>query len=385
MRPFFRTAPFALVLFLSTLFQLHAQAPAAPKPPDDTLIFINGEQLSGALETADNDGVTFKSNMAGEIKVKWANVKELRSDKHFALLTKNEKLTRRDALGIVPEGSVKVADKNIEVTTSTGPKSVPLADANLLLDATAFDNAIHHSPTLTQGWGGAVTGGATLVRATQNSTSFNGAVSLVRATPAVAWLPPKDRTTLDYTQSYGTTTQPQTATLPFSSVVTNIFHASAERDEYFSSKLFGFGAATFDHDFSQSLALQQAYGGGIGMTVIKNAKQQLDLKGDIHYEKQQFFIPASNLNIIGSTFSDTYLRHLPKGLLLNEFASISPAWNNTQAYSAHINGSLIFPVYKGLGFNVGAVDDYLNNAPVGSKKNSTQFTTGLTYTIKPRY
>ena len=45
---------------------------------------------------------------------------------------------------------------------------------------------------------------------------------------------------------------------------------------------------------------------------------------------------------------------------------------------------MVFPVYKGLGFNVGAVDDYLNNAPVGSKQNSTQFTTGITYTIKPK-
>ena len=94
--------------------------------------------------------------------------------------------------------------------------------------------------------------------------------------------------------------------------------------------------------------------------------------------------PAPSLNLIGSTFSEKYLRYLPKGLVLNEFGSISPAYNDLQAYSAHVNASLGFPVYKGLGFNIGGVDDYLNNAPLGSKKNSVQFTTNLTYTIKPR-
>jgi hypothetical protein len=69
---------------------------------------------------------------------------------------------------------------------------------------------------------------------------------------------------------------------------------------------------------------------------------------------------------------------------LNEFGSVSPAWNNSSAFSAHVNGNLIFPVYKGLGFNVNATDDYLNNAPAGSNQNSTQFNVGFTYAIKPR-
>jgi hypothetical protein len=76
---------------------------------------------------------------------------------------------------------------------------------------------------------------------------------------------------------------------------------------------------------------------------------------------------------------------------LNEFGSVSPAWeqSNTSAtqpnaFSAHTNASLVFPVYKGLAFNVGFVEDYINNAPVGSRPNSTQYTTGITYTIKPR-
>ncbi len=350
-------------------------AEAQTKPAPDTLTFINGEQLTGELEKADSNGITFKSPMAGEITVKWANIKNLASSKSFAIITKKEKLTHRDALALVPQGAV-VADTR-EITI--GGKQIPIADTSLVIPVADFDKALNHQPNLLHGWGGVATGGVSLVRATEDSTTFTGAITLTRATPTVNWLPPHDRTTIGYNQAYGTTSQTGIAT-----VKTNIFHASAERDQYFSSRLFAFGSTTFDHNFSQSLNLQQAYGGGVGISVFRNAKTQLDFKGDVHYQQESFAPPTASVNLFGSTFSETLARHLPRGLVLNEFGSISPSWNIISDYSAHVNASLIFPVYKGLGFTIGAVDDYLNNAPAGSNKNSSQFTTGITYTIKPR-
>jgi hypothetical protein len=378
-----RTIRTLLVCLLCLPALAGAQKPA--KTPD-TLIFVNGEQLTGELESATSDGITFKSTMAGEIKVGWANIKELRSDKNFALLPKQARLNRQDAEAVVPQGNVTVADKQITVATSSGPKTIPIANADRILDAAAFDKAVNHPPTLLQGWAGAATGGLSLVRSTQNSTTFNGAINLTRSTPGVDWLPARNRTTVAYTQSYGTTSTP-----PSTIVETNIFHAQAEQDEYFSPRVYAFGTGTFDHNFSSSLELEQAYGGGVGITLIKNAKRELDFKADIHYEKEVFFdsstnttATSSNANLVGSTFTENYTSNLYKGITLTELGSVSPAWNQPSAYSAHINGALTFPVFKGLGFTLGAVDDYINNAPAGSKRNSSQYTSGITYTIKPR-
>lgn len=357
---------------------LHGQPRSAPPAPD-TLIFVNGEQLTGQLVRATGDGITFSSAMAGEITVKWANIKELRSDRNFAILTANQRLNRRNAEGVVPQGKITVEHKQITVATSSGPRSVPLANANRIVDAAAFNQAIDHPPGPFQGWAGAATGGVSLVRATQDSTTFTGAINLVRSTPQVDWLPPRDRSILGYNQAYGTTSQTGVPTAK-----TNIFHAAAEQDVYFSPRLFSFGSVTFDHNYSQSLNLQQAYGAGVGITLIKNAREQIDFKADAHYQKESFVDPTQNANLFGSTFSETWFRHLPRGLVFNEFGSISPSWNNTNDYSAHVNASLVFPVYRSIGFNIGAVDDYLNNAPVGFKRNSTQLTTGINYTIKPR-
>ncbi len=367
---------------------LFAQAAAAPAKLADSVLFINGEQLTGEFESATSDGITFKSPMVGEVKIAWANIKELRSDKSFALLPKSEKLTRSTAAAIVPQGKISVVEKNIVVATSNGPRTVPIANADRILDAAAFTKAISHTPSLLQGWSGAATGGTSLVRSTQNSTTFTGAINLTRATPGVDWLPARSRSIIAYTQTYGTTGN---STPPLDTVETNIFHASGEQDAYFSPRVYAFGSATFDHNFASFLDLEQAYGGGVGITLLKNARHELDFKGDVHYEKEVFFNSASNLaatasntNLVGSTFTETLTQKLLKGFLFTEFGSVSPSWNQSNAYSAHINGNLVFPVYKGLGFNLGAVDDYINNAPAGSKQNSTQFTSGITYTIKPR-
>jgi hypothetical protein len=325
--------------------------------------------------------------MAGDISVAWANIETLQSSRSFAVLKAHQRLTRKDAERLVSKGQIAVTDNQITVATPAGSQTVPVADARLLVDAASFDKAINHPPSLLQGWAGTATAGATLVRATQNSTTFNGAITLVRATPTVGWLPARDRTILGYAQAYGTTSQTGVPTTK-----TNIFHASAERDQYISSRVFAFVSSTFDHNYSQNLDLQQAYGGGIGITLLKSAIQQLDIKGDTQYTRESFFstptspAPPQNVNLFGSTFSETYSRILTKKsrVVFDQLGSFTPSYNVPSAYSAHVQGNLIFPVYRGFAFNIGAVDDFLNNAPIGSNKNSSQFTTGITYTITPR-
>jgi hypothetical protein len=374
---------------------VYAQAkPSTAAKAPDTLVFVNGEQLTGELEKATGSGITFKSDMAGEITVEWAKIKELHSSKSFAILTARQKLTRKDATALVPQGEISADTKQITVTNAGATKSIPVANASQLIDSATFDKAVNRQPGVLQGWAGTATGGVSLVRSTQDSTTFNGAINLVRAMPEVDWLPARDRSIIAYTQSYGTTSQVGTET-----VETNIFHADAERDQYFSPRLFAFGSTTFDHNFSSNLGLEQAYGGGVGITLLKSARQEVDFKGDVHYEKEAFFdnvnsttATTQDQNIFGSTFSENYTRHLTKrNIVLNEFGSVSPAWSQSvssatqpNAFSAHVNASLVFPVYKGFAFNVGGVEDFINNAPLGSKRNSTQFTTGITYTIKPR-
>lgn len=357
---------------------LHAQAAKSEsKPEPDVLLFIDGERLVGHLVRATGDTVTFKSDMAGEVTVEWKQIQELRSSQKFAVVRKDVKLHKGESDGKVPQGNIAVREQKIEVNSGGEhpPQTVPVSDAAYVIDEAAFQKALHR-PGILEDWKGAVTAGASLVEATQNSSTFTGAFGFVRAVPAENWLDPRNRTLVDFSASYGKVTQPETPTLK-----TAIYHAGAERDEYFRPRLYGFGQLAYDHNFSQGLDLQQSYGGGIGWTVIKSANQALDLKTSLSYVKQQFQASAQNQNLFGSTFAERYNRTLPYGILFNEQIAVTPAWNNTNAYSAVGGAGLTLPVYKRLSLAVSTLDTFLNNPPHGFKKNSFQFTTGVTYTL----
>src|SRR5579864_3761639 len=312
--------------------------------------------------------------MAGEITVEWKKIQELHSSQKYAVIRKGVQLRSSEAATQVPRGTIVVKDQKIEV--SPGPQTVPVSDAAVVIDEAGFEKALHR-PGLLEDWKGSVTGGASLVEATQNSTTITAGFSFIRAVPQEGWLDPRNRTIVDFSESYGKVTQPSTPT-----VKTSIYHADAERDEYFSPRIYGFGQLAFDHNFSQGLDLQQLYGGGIGWTVIKSANQSLDIKGSMSYINQEFQLSAQNQSLIGSTFAERYNRTLPHGILFTEQLSVTPAWNNTRAYSGVAGAGLTLPVYKRLSLAVNSIDTFLNDPPPGFKKNSFQFTTGVTYTLR---
>jgi len=209
----------------------------------------------------------------------------------------------------------------------------------------------------------------------------------------VSWLKPRDRTSIDFTGSFGKIIQPAytsgATTVPAVVSKSAIYHAGAERDEYFSPRFYALGQVAFDHNFGQDLDLQQIYGGGLGWTVLKTPKQEANLKATVQYEKQQFITGGStgNQNLIGSTFAASYVLHL-KLFTYVQGVSFVPAYNNIRAYSTMENNTFAFPAYKRLSFSLGTMDSYLNDPPESlppTKRNSFQFIMGLTYAIKSAY
>ena len=358
------------------------------KPAPDVLVFTNGDQLTGKLVRAAGSSVVFKSDMAGEITVSLNIVKELHSGTQFVALRKADK-------GKVAEagtGLVQVSGGNVMVGPNGGATAATIApkDLGYLIDKATYDKQVAHKAGALDGWNGSVTAGVTIVRSTDNSTTVTGAASFVRAIPTVPYLPKRNRTVIDFSESYGKLTTPvlppTTPATPPSVAKTNIFHADSERDEYFSSRFYALADVSFDHNYSQGLQLQQVYGAGAGWTPLQDAKQELNLKGDVHYEIQRFIVtpgvpPSPTLNLFGSTFAESYRRTLPRKLVFTQSANYLPAWNNLQAYSANVTGTLAMPLFKRLSASVTTTDNYLNNPAAYSLKNSYQFVTGLTYTL----
>lgn len=375
--------------------RLVAQGPAAAATPD-VLVLSNGDTLHGKLVNEAGGKITFHSDALGDVSVGWDKIKELHTSGSYAVLDKRVKIKGKKNAAQIPTGPLEVADKAISVHSenAAAPAPIPVADAVYIMDKGTLEKELYHQPGFLTGWNGAATAGASVVTATENQYTFSGGVGLVRTVPTVSWLTTRNRTSLGFTGSFGKITQPgytdPTTGTVVAPVVTKsaLYHADAERDEYVAPRFFALGQVAFDHNYAQDLDLQQIYGGGFGWTVLKAPKQEADLKATIQYEKQQFITDsAANQNLIGSTFSVSYVLH-EKFVTFTQGLAFIPAYNNMHAYSANETDTFAFPAYKSFSFSIGTLDSYLNDPPSSlppTKRNSFQFTMGLTYAIKSKY
>ena len=354
---------------LTSLLLIAAGTLPAQKPELDSLIFTNGEKLVGKFLRSSGAAVTFHSDSVGNITVDWAKIKELRAGGEYAVIGKGVDI-KRAAMSAVPQGKVDMADQKIRIAE----KSIPVADTVQIVDRRTFNESIVGKTGLFEKWHGVATGGASIVEATQTSRVFNASVGLVRALPAEGFLARRSRSTLNFSVAFGSTRQPGTT-----GVKTEIYHADGEHDLYFSPRAYTFVHASLDHNFSQGLDLQESAGGGLGVTVLKQARQELNIRASADFTRQQFSI-GPNHNLFGAIFGDTYTRKLLKAVFLQQI-QISPSFTQSDAYAANGTASISAPVYKKMSFTFGVSDAFVNNPPPGFKKNSFQATTGIAYIL----
>ncbi len=386
----------AIAMLLSLLaYPRHLLAQAAAAAPD-VLVLINGDTLRGKLVSEVGGKVTFHSDPLGDISLDWDKIKELHTSRSFAVLNKNVKIFGKKNAASIPTGTIEMTNQSLTLHTGNAPAPapIPVVDAQYIMDKAALDKQLYHHPGFFTGWNGAATAGASVVAATQNQYAFSGAIGLVRVVPTVTWLSPRNRTSVDFIGSFGKITEPAytipATTIVVPAVVTKsaLYHAEAERDEYFSPRFFALVQTAFDHNYAQNLDLQQIYGGGVGYTVLKTPRQEADVKATIQYARQAFISDsAANKNLIGSTFSADYVFH-NKLLTYTQSVAYIPAYNDPHAYSANQANTLAFPAYKNFSLSLGTLDSYLNNPPATlppTKRNSFQFTMGVTYVVKSKY
>jgi hypothetical protein len=345
----------------------------------DVLICKDGEKFVGHLISAKGSSVVFKSDAAGAVTIDWSKIQELHSTGKFAVLTKGNTLRGEQDASSVPQGILAATDQQVQV--SAGPEApptqtVPVANLAQLVDEAAFQGAFRER-NFFQGWGGGATGGIAYTSSTQKSQSYSAAFNLTRAVPGVDWLDQRSRTLLNFTDAYGKISQPGTP-----ATKTSVLHFGLEQDWYVKPRLFGFGQGLFDHNYSQGLNLQQDYGGGMGVVVFKRGKEELDAKASVDYINQRFSLSSQNRSLVGSTFGETFTRTYAHGIVFTEGGTYIPAWNDTHAFSSVLNVNLTFPVYHRFGFTFGGIDNYLNDPPIGFRRNSFTLTLGANYSFQ---
>lgn len=334
----------------------------------DTLIFHNGDVLSGTLVRADAAVCIFHSDQAGTVTVPWANVRQLHTEKTYIVVASDGHIYNGQL--IVDGGTMEIAS-----LTSTQPWFVPPAAIRMVVDPKTYKQAVTAHPLPWQSWRGLISGGFSQVSATQSSTSYTTRLDLDRPVPTLSWLPQRSDTLLHFQGTYGKLSQPGKPL-----VRTSIFTGGLEQDQDLSKRLFLFGNAQYDHNLAQGLQLQQAYGGGLGWKLLDSAASILDLKADVHWTHQRFLTPSVDA-FLASSFTES-LRENYGRVVWNESVSLTPSYTRGLAYQMSGVSSWAVPVYKSISLNFTAVDSYLHNPQPGFLRNSLQFSTGLQVNIR---
>ena len=88
------------------------------------------------------------------------------------------------------------------------------------------------------------------------------------------------------------------------------------------------------------------------------------------------------MNLVGAALTENWNHTFAHGVKINQYITVTPTFNVIQAYSGVANANFVFPVYKKLNFTLSSTDNYLGDPPQGFKRNSFQFTAGITYALK---
>jgi hypothetical protein len=359
---------------------LSAQTPAKADP--DVLEFGDGERLVGHLVNAAGGTLIFHSDAAGDVKVDWTKVKSLKSAGKFAVAAKGVVLDKHADPSQTPQGTVSLSDQKLSVDPGTGaaPKVMPVADATNVVPQPDFLNAFK-TPKLYQDWHGSAGFGVDLIEATQKNRNITANVSLQRVVSDESWISPRYKTLFNLNFADGQLSQPNTPT-----ITTDLVHADLEHDIFLSNRLFVDLTADFLHSVSQGMKLQQTYGGGLGYVVLKSENQELDVKASMVYVRQQFeqngtAAVLGSKSLVGAAFGESYTRSLKGGIAFHQGLTVTPVFNESDAYTANAFANFAIPVKKRIAITIGGIESYINAPPAGFKKNSFEFVTQLTYKV----
>ncbi|MFZ3214611.1 MAG: DUF481 domain-containing protein [Candidatus Acidiferrales bacterium] len=326
----------------------------------DTVMLKNGDRLTGTVEVSDGKDVTFKTDFAGEIKITWSAVQEIRTDKPIYVVTPDKKTV---------SGTVTTDGANLIVHTANGG-TVPVAMAQVTVVRssdveTAYEKSLH--PSLLEAWKGGVNLGFAVARGNSETTNLTTGFAADRKTSS-------DELTLYESSLYSSNDQPG------GSVIANSILGGAKYDRNITKRVFVFVSGDYTHDELQDLNLRQIYSGGLGLHAINTPNTTLDLLAGANYTRETYGGGATYVarNLAGITLGEDFMHKFGKSTTVSEVFYFYPDLSNTGEYRFALDAGSVTKINKWLGWQMTVSDRYVTNPPIaGTKSNDIIFSTGI--------
>jgi hypothetical protein len=396
--PCYRVGRIGIPIILMLLFFGRCEARAeAQGGSKDTIVFANGDRLSGRMTQATYDSVTFVGNVTKLVSLQWADIQEIDlGAQTLCVIGKMIAGSSMPASFDVEQAVIKVDGKEL-VFTSKGA-SIRRIPIEQLLSATtkvsSRKQTAASSPSLFEGWGGQLQSQDSLTSSTQDQYQLGASLHMGRATQSDEAFS-HQITSINLQASYGEAKKPGA-----SPVITQVYESAIQQDIYVTdnyddcdNRRWGgariLGVTDFYHNLSLGMNLEQAYGGGFAWDREsgreRRGRQKYGFSADLRYIGESLYSPGRAQKLIATNLGQNYqirpIRVKGKPIILAESGSVIPAFNNSHAMQARGIASLTVPLTTKFSFGIQEVDDYLRNAPPKSKENYSSLQIKFSYAI----
>jgi putative salt-induced outer membrane protein len=329
----------------------------------DTLVLKNGDRLTGTIEVSDGKDVTLKTDFAGEIKIHWSSLQDVKTDESIYVVMPDKSTL---------QGNLTTDGASLVVHPANGTVvRLPMTAVTIVRSSdqqTTYERTLH--PALLENWTGGVNLGFAVARGNSETTNLNTGFNADRKTLS-------DEITLYESSLYSTND------LPGGGVTADSILGGAKYDRNFTNLVFGFVSGDFSHDELQDLNLRQIYSGGLGLHAINTPYTTLDFLAGGNYTRETYSGgPPVNMqvdrNLAGFTLGENFMHKLGKSTTVNEVFYFYPDLSNTGQYRLSLDAASVTKINKWLGWQMSLSDRYVTDPPIaGTKANDVIFSTGI--------
>ena len=236
----------ATVALLATLYTAPLDA--------DVVLLRNGDRLTGEVQQLKSDKLSLETSYAGTVEIDWSEVKTLDTERRFYVQFET---------GLRHQGTLQSSKQGMEVV---GPETVPVALADV----------VEITPAAEPGFWKTLEGSVDLG---YNFTSGNSELNQSSLGVLAEYRREKYKlsgslTSLFSRQDDSEPTSRQTADARF--------------DRFLTPRRFAFALTGFERNDRQELNLRSRFGGGFGVTVVKDAETELSILGGATVINEQY-------------------------------------------------------------------------------------------------
>jgi hypothetical protein len=344
---------------------------AATTDGQDTVLFKNGDTLTGNVLLATSATVNFSNKAVGKLTLKWTDLKVVDVE-HKIRVVDLQTTQDFDSASFTVAATSSPARLDLEIRANGSNNLIPLPNVQSI---TGLDRCSSGIQSACPGWQLQQFGITTsFITSTQHEQSYGAKVTLFRN-----WYPqddgwPHERTRIELLPNYDDKRKNDT---PGSAVITEDYFGRLQQLIFLNSDRY-YVPVTADLFRNNSLGVyfQQSYGAGIG-----TQWNGLELDADIRFIGEHFYDVSPSRELVGSELQEQYTFTWPRiGAVLTETGDFIPVFNASRAWQGKGVVDLLKPITPKLSFSASVTDDYIENAPPGFHKNYIKTAVGLTFT-----